>query len=67
MVRILLQLASFVLVVTALVLLPGCGSQSAASKTAPAESGHFEGDGHDHTKDVGDHSGHDHEKEGEHK
>jgi predicted small lipoprotein YifL len=65
MIRTMLQLASAVLVVAALVALPGCGgSKSPASKTPPAKSGHSEGDGHDHSKDKGDHSGHDHAKEG---
>lgn len=64
MIRTMLQLASAVLVVAAVVALPGCGgSKSPASKTPPAKSGHYEGDGHDHSKDKGDHSGHDHEKE----
>ena len=65
MIRNMLQLASAVLVVVALVALPGCGgSKTPASKPA---AGHSEGDGHDHSKDKDDHSGHDHEKEGDHK
>jgi predicted small lipoprotein YifL len=64
MIRTMLQLASAVLVVAAVVALPGCGgSKSPASKTPPAKSGHYEGDGHDHSKDKSDHSGHSHEKE----
>jgi predicted small lipoprotein YifL len=67
MIRTMLQLASAVWVVAALVALPGCGgSKSPASKTPSAKpaSSHHEGDGHDHSKDKDDHSGHDHEKEG---
>lgn len=66
--RFYLQIASFVLVAVALVAAPGCGSQSPAKKPADkAAAGHYEGDGHDHSKDKGDHTGHDHEKEGDHK
>ena len=70
--RFCVQLASVVLVAVSFVALPGCGSQTPTKKAAdkPA-AGHFEGDGHDHSKDAskdsGDHKGHDHEKEGEHK
>jgi hypothetical protein len=65
MIRTMLQLASVVLVVAAVAALPGCGgSQTPANKTPAVKSGHYEGDGHDHSKDKGDHSGHDHEKEG---
>lgn len=82
MIRTLLQTASAVLVVAALVALPGCGGSQSPAKSTPAtqsghyegdghdhskdKTGHYEGDGHDHSKDAGDHSGHDHE-EGEHK
>jgi hypothetical protein len=52
MIRTMSQLASAVLVVAALVALPGCGgSKSPAGKTPPATSGHSEGDGHDHEKE----------------
>jgi predicted small lipoprotein YifL len=61
MIRNMLQLASALLVVAALVALPGCGSKPPAQKPA---AGHSEGDGHDHSKDKGDQSGHDHAKEG---
>jgi hypothetical protein len=67
MIRTMFQLASAVVVVAALVALPGCGgAKSPAGKTPASKSasGHREGDGHDHSKDKGDHSGHDHEKEG---
>ena len=67
MIRTMFQLVSAVLVVAALVALPGCGgSKAPANKTPAAKSstGHYEGDGHDHSKDKDDHSGHDHEKEG---
>ena len=48
------------IVAISLATFTGCGSKQPAAKPA-AE--HFEGDGHDHSKDTGDHSGHDHEKE----
>lgn len=54
MIRTMLQLASAVLAVAALVALPGCGgSKSPAGKTPAAKSasGHSEGDGHDHEKE----------------
>lgn len=58
-----LQTASGILVVAALVALPGCGgSQPPAEKTPTAESGHSEGDGHDH----GDDTAHAHPTEGPH-
>lgn len=79
MIRALFKFTTAVLVVAALAVLPGCGG-SKADKGAPAKSGHYEGDGHDHSKDkAGHHEGdghdhskdkdhdHDHEKEGEHK
>jgi hypothetical protein len=65
MIRIMLQLASASLVVAALVALPGCGG-SEPPAAAPA-TGHYEGDGHDHSQDEAGHhegDGHDHEKEG---
>ncbi len=64
MIRTMFQLASAVLVVAALVALPGCGGSKTPATKTPAKTGHFEGDGHDHSKDKDDHSGHDHEKEG---
>ena len=67
MIRTMFKLATAVLVVAALVALPGCGGTTTPAAKTPAKTGHFEGDGHDHSKDKGDHSGHDHEKEGEHK
>lgn len=80
MIRNMLQLASAVLVVAALVAVPGCGGSKAPASKVPAghsegdghdhskdKAGHAEGDGHDHSKDKDDHSGHDHEKEGDHK
>ena len=70
MIRTMLQLASAGLVGVALVALPGCGGSSSPAGKTPASkpaSGHYEGDGHDHSKDKDDHSGHDHEKEGDHK
>lgn len=67
MIRTMLQLASAALVIVTLVALPGCGGSSTPPAGTPAQTGHYEGDGHDHSKDAGDHSGHDHEKEGEHK
>jgi hypothetical protein len=66
MIRTVLQLASAALVIVALVALPGCGGSKTPPAKTPAKTGHYEGDGHDHSKDAGDHSGHDHE-EGEHK
>lgn len=68
MIRFYSQLAGVVVVVVSLVALPGCGSSSPTSKSAnkPA-AGHYEGDGHDHSKDRGDHKGHDHAKDGDHK
>lgn len=56
-----------VLFLASLIALPGCGSPSPANNPAekPA-AGHFEGDGHDHSKDSGDHKDHDH-AESEHK
>lgn len=59
MIRTMLQLASAALVIAALVALPGCGG----STTTPAETGHYEGDGHDHSTDKAGHhegDGHDH-------
>lgn len=83
MIRTMFKLATAALVVVALAALPGCGgSKPPATKTPPAKSGHYEGDGHDHSKDKaghsegdghdhskdkGDHKDHDHEKEGAHK
>ena len=75
MIRTVLQLASVALVIVALVALPGCGGSNTPATKTPAKTGHYEGDGHDHGKDKTghsegdghDHSGHDHEKEGEHK
>ena len=66
--RFCVQLASVVLVAVSFVALPGCGSQTPAKKPAdkPA-AGHFEGDGHDHSKDSGHPQDHDREKEGSHK
>ena len=50
---------------------------SAPAKKTPAKTGHYEGDGHDHSKDKAGHSEgdghdhskdkHDHEREAEHK
>jgi hypothetical protein len=66
MIRTIFQFTSSVLVIAALLVLPGCGgSQAPASKPA-TEAGHSEGDGHDHSKDKAVHSegdGHDHSKE----
>jgi hypothetical protein len=66
MIRSIFQVTSAVFVIATLVVLPGCGgSQAPPSKTPATESGHSEGDGHDHSKDAG-HSvddGHDHGKE----
>ena len=59
MIRNMLQFASAMLVVAALVALPGCGGSKAPASKSPA--GHSEGDGHDHSKDKGDHKDHDHE------
>jgi predicted small lipoprotein YifL len=68
MMRFCLQITSVVLVAMSLTALPGCGSQAPATKPSDEPTaGHFEGDGHDHSKEAADHSGHDHEKEGEHK
>lgn len=67
MIRTVLQLTSAALVIVALVALPGCGDSKTPPAKAPAEAGHYEGDGHDHSKEKDDHSGHDHEKGGEHK
>ena len=80
MIRNLAQMAIAMLLVVSLVALPGCGgSKTPESKPASGhhegdghdhskdKTGHYEGDGNDHSKDKGDHSGHDHEKEGEHK
>jgi hypothetical protein len=67
MIRTMFKLATVVLVVAALVALPGCGGAKTPAAKTPAKTGHYDGDGHDHSKDKGDHSGHDHEKEGEHK
>jgi hypothetical protein len=64
MIRNMLQFVSAVLVVIALVALSGCGGSKAPDSKLPV--GHSEGDGHDHSKDKGDHSGHAHEKEGDH-
>ena len=57
--RFCLQMTSVVLVAISLTALPGCGSQTPATKPSnePAAS-HYEGDGHDHSKDDADHSGH---------
>jgi hypothetical protein len=67
MIRTIIQFTSSVLVIAALVVLPGCGgSQAPASKKPATEAGHSEGDGHDHSKDKVEHSegdGHDHSKE----
>lgn len=66
--RFFLQIASVAVVAVSLMAFPGCGSKAPTSKPT---AGHYEGDGHDHSKDVskdsGDHKGHDHEKEGAHK
>lgn len=64
MIRNMLQFASAVLVVTALIAMPGCGGSKAPASKVPAE--HSEGDGHDHSKDKASHSegdGHDHSKD----
>ncbi len=64
MIRTLLQFATAVLIVTALVALPGCGgSQPPTTETPATQSGHYGGDGHDHSKDKTSHhegDGHDH-------
>lgn len=68
MIRNLLQLASAAVIVIALVGLSGCGSSSAPSTGSSTQAGHYEGDGHDHSKDTAGHhegDGHDHEKEKE--
>ena len=49
MIRNMLQFVSAVLVVAALVALPGCGGSKAPAQKSPV--GHSEGDGHDHSKD----------------
>jgi hypothetical protein len=66
--RFCLQIASVAVVTVSLMAFPGCGSSSPANKPAgtPA-AGHYEGDGHDHRQESGDHKGHDHEKAGAHK
>lgn len=65
MIRNMLQFVSAVLVVAALIAVPGCGgSKTPAPKPA---AGHSEGDGHDHSKDKPSHTegdGHDHSTEG---
>ena len=63
MIRTMFKLATAVLVVAALVALPGCGGSNTPAKKTPAKTGHYEGDGHDHSKDKAGHSegdGHDH-------
>lgn len=70
MIRTMFQLTTAALVIVALVALPGCGGSKTPVTKSPAETGHSEGDGHDHSKDNTGHyegDGHDHEKEGEHK
>lgn len=67
MIRTVFHLTSAALVIVALAVTPGCGGSNTPAKNTPAKTGHYEGDGHDHSKDKGDHSGHDHEKEGAHK
>jgi predicted small lipoprotein YifL len=68
MMRFALYVGSVALVVASLLVLPGCGTKQPAG--APAQkpaTEHFEGDGHDHSKDGHkdhDHEGHEHEKEG---
>lgn len=64
MIRTMFTFATSVMVVIALAALPGCGGSRSPAKKTPAKTGHYEGDGHDHSKDKDDHSGHDHEKEG---
>jgi hypothetical protein len=54
------------MIVLALVGFVGCGPQAPAKKSGEKAAGaHFEGDGHDHSKDKehSDHDGHDHGKE----
>jgi predicted small lipoprotein YifL len=71
MIRTTFHFTSAALVIAALVVLPGCGgSNPPPAKKTPAKTGHFEGDGHDHSKDKHVHregDGHDHEKAGTHK
>ncbi len=62
MIRTVLQLASVFLVVAALVALPGCGGSDTPATNTPETTGHYEGDGHDHGDDTGDHAGHDHQE-----
>jgi major membrane immunogen (membrane-anchored lipoprotein) len=66
MIRTMFKLATAVLVVVALAALPGCGGSNPPAATSP--TGHYEGDGHDHSKDEAGHhegDGHDHEMEGQ--
>jgi len=66
MIRTVLQLASAALVIVALVVLPGCGGSKTPPAKTPAKTGHYEGDGHDHSKDKAVHTegdGHDHSKD----
>ena len=69
MIRTVLQLTSAALVIVGLVALPGCGGSQSPQTNAPtAESGHYEGDGHDHSAGESAHSegdGHDHDHEEE--
>lgn len=68
MIRTVFQLTSAALVIVALVSLPGCGGSNTPATDTPATTGHYEGDGHDHSADESAHSegdGHDHEEAGE--
>jgi len=66
MIRTMLKLATGALVVVALVALPGCGGSTTPAAKTPAKTSHYEGDGHDHSKDKAARSegdGHDHSKD----
>jgi len=66
MIRTMFKFTTAVLVVAALAVLPGCGGSSTPDTKTPAKSGHYEGDGHDHSDDKAGHhegDGHDHSKD----
>ena len=63
MIRTLLQVAGAAVVAVALVALSGCGGSESPPDKAPAtQSGHYDGDGHDHGEEAGhfEGDGHDH-------
>ncbi len=62
MTRTVFQLAAVFLGAAALVALPGCSGSDTPAACTPESTGHYEGDGHDHSEHTADHAGHDHEE-----